>query len=121
MDEKDLKQIGALFKHHIGILSEDFQHKLDLVIEGQQMLNEKVEATRVDLSNEIQKVDHRLTLVEARLGKRITEVETRLDNKIAAVESLLAVKIDSVAADLSAHRKDTEAHQGVYLVKESCE
>ena len=110
MDDKDLKQIGELFKHHIGILSEDCQHKLDLVVEGQQMLNEKLEATRVELSNEIRKVDQRLTLVEARLDKKITEVEAGL-----------AAKIDSVAADLAAHRKDTEAHHGVYRVKESGE
>ena len=97
MDEKDLKQIGELFQHHMGILTEDFQHKLDLVIEGQQMLAEKLEATRSELTNEIQKVDQRLTLVEARL----------------------AAKIEAVAADLTVHRKDTEAHQGVYRVKEN--
>jgi cytochrome c556 len=96
MDGKDLKQIEGLFKHHVGILAEDFQHKLDIVVEGQQMLAEKLEATRIELKEEIQKVDNRLTSVEARLVK----------------------KIDAVAADLSAHRKDTEAHHGVYRVKE---
>ena len=29
------------------------------------------------------------------------------------------MKIDAVAADLKAHRADTEAHHGVYLIKES--
>jgi cytochrome c556 len=96
MDGKDLKQIEGLFKQHVGILAEDFQHKLDIVVEGQQMLAEKLEATRIELKEEIQKVDNRLTSVEARLVK----------------------KIDAVAADLSAHRKDTEAHHGVYRVKE---
>ena len=90
MDDKDLKLEG-LFKHHVGILLEDFQHKLDIVVQGQQMLAEKLEAARIELKEEIQKVDHRLTSVEARLVK----------------------KIDNVAADLSAHRKDTEAHHGV--------
>jgi hypothetical protein len=30
-----------MFKHHTGILAEDFQHKLDLIVEGQQVLVEK--------------------------------------------------------------------------------
>lgn len=28
------------FKHHVGILTEDFQHKLQIVAEGHQMLSE---------------------------------------------------------------------------------
>ena len=107
MDGKDLKQIEGLFKHHVGILSEDFQHKLDIVVEGQQMLAEKLDATRIELKEEIQKVDQRLTVVEA-----------RLETKIDALDEKLSKKIDAAAADLSAHRKDTEAHHGVYRVKE---
>ena len=30
---------------HIGIMSADFQHKLDIVVEGQQMVAEKLEFT----------------------------------------------------------------------------
>ena len=33
MDEKDKRKIEQIFKHHIGILSEDFQRKLDGVVE----------------------------------------------------------------------------------------
>jgi hypothetical protein len=91
MDEKDFKRIEQLFAKqseefqcHIGTLSEDFQHKLDLVVEGQQMLAEKLEATRVEFKEEIRKVDQRVT---------------------------------GIAADLTAHRKDTEAHRG-YRVSE---
>ena len=43
MDEEDKKEIEEIFKHHIGILSESFQSKLDVVVEGHQMLNEKVD------------------------------------------------------------------------------
>ena len=85
MDDKDLKKIGELFEHHIGILSENFQHKLDLVVEGQQMLAERMDRMEVELKEEIRKVDQRVT---------------------------------TVAADLTAHRQDTEAHHGVYRVKE---
>ncbi|QSV44849.1 hypothetical protein [Geobacter benzoatilyticus] len=96
MDNDSIERIEELFKHHIGVLSEDFQHKLDLVVEGQQMLAEKLELTGTELKDEIRKVDQRLTMVEAQLEQ----------------------KIDAVAAELSAHRADTEAHHGMYRVKE---
>jgi hypothetical protein len=88
MDADDFKKIEEMFTHHIGMMSEDFQHKLDIVIEGHQMLSE------------------RLDRVEANLSGRLDRVEA---------------KIEAVAADLTAHRADTEAHHGVYRVKESGE
>jgi hypothetical protein len=83
-------------KHQMGVLSEDFQYKLDIVAEGQQMLSEKLEMTRQELKTDIHSLDQRLTVVEAKLVK----------------------KLDAVVADLSAHRTDTEAHHGVYRVKD---
>ena len=62
----------------MGVLADDFQHKLDIVVEGHQMLSEKIDR----------------------------------------VESNLSQQIASVATELSAHRADTEAHHGVYRVKE---
>ena len=95
MEADDIKKIEEIFKqqigHHIGIMSEDFQHKLDIVIEGHQMLSDKID----------------------RLDGRMDGLEGRLDR----VES----KVDAVAADISAHRADTETHHGVYRVKESGE
>ena len=92
MDEKDLKAIESLlekqttqFQRYLGIVEENFQHKLDLVVEGQQMLAERMDRMEVELKQEICKVDQR---------------------------------VNAVAVDLSAHRKDTEAHHGVYRVKE---
>ena len=35
-----------------------------------------------------------------------------------ALEAKLEAKVDDIAADLKAHRADTEAHHGLYLVKE---
>ena len=101
MDTDDFKKIEEMFKHQMGIMSqdfqgkikhqmgimsEDFQHKLDIVVEGHQMLSEKIDR------------------VEATLGARLDRVES---------------KVDAVAADLAAHRADTEAHGTVYRVKES--
>lgn len=94
--EKLLEKQTEQFQRYIGVVKESFQHKFNLVIEGQQLLAEKLEATKGELKEEIQKVDQRLTVVEARLEK----------------------KIDALAADLTAHRKDTEAHGTVYRVKE---
>jgi hypothetical protein len=93
MDEKQLvsmltnfkEEIIEAFDHRIGIVEENVQHKLDLVVEGQQMLAERMDRMEVELKQEIGNVDQRVT---------------------------------AVAANLSAHRKDTEAHHGVYRVKE---
>ncbi len=103
MDESDRRFIETLFarqteqfQQYVGVIAENFDHKLDIVAEGQQLLAEKLELTNSELRNEIRKVDQRLTMVEARIEQ----------------------KIDAVATDLAAHRADTEAHHGVYRVKE---
>jgi len=103
MDEKDLKAIESLlekqttqFQRYLGIVEENSQHKLDLVVEGQQMLAERIDR------------------MEERLDKGIDQVEKRVN----LVEANLTRKLDAVAADLTEHRKDTEAHHGVYRVKE---
>ena len=42
-----------MFKHHVGVVVESFQHKMDLVVEGHQMLAEKIDCveTRLDQGN----------------------------------------------------------------------
>jgi uncharacterized protein (UPF0335 family) len=75
-------------------LSEDFQHKLDIVAEGRQMLSEKLDR------------------VEGQLEQRIDRVEKRINE----VDAKLSKKIDAVAADLAAHRADTEIHRTGYQV-----
>ncbi len=97
VDFKD--EIKAEFRHQLGIQSEAFQHKLDLVVEGHQMLSEKLDR------------------VEERLDGRIGCIVRKLD-AVAAQGSITATKLDAVAADLKAHRRDTEAHQSLYKVKE---
>lgn len=67
--------------------SEDCQSKLDLVVEGQQMIVEKVD----------------------RLGTRMDRLDTKVDTS--------DVKVDVVFADLCVHRADTAVHHGVYRVK----
>ena len=41
MNERDLERIEKVFKRHIGILSKDVGHKLDVLIKGIQLLAEK--------------------------------------------------------------------------------
>jgi hypothetical protein len=86
------EDVKAEFRHQIGIQSEHFQHKLDIVVEGHEVLRKEIRDTRHELCEKIELVDFKL--------------ET------------LNEKIDAVAADLSAHRADTEAHPPVYRVKE---
>lgn len=86
MTENEMNTISGMVARKIGVLMEDVQHKFDIVVEGHQMLSEKIDR------------------VEGTLTKKIDEVSRR---------------IDAVAANLSAHRADTEAHHGVYRVKES--
>jgi hypothetical protein len=84
---------AAMEKEHREILLEDIRSKFDLVLEGHDVLR-----------SEIRELDRKT-------AERFDLVDFKLDT--------LNKKIDSVAADLSAHRKDTEAHHGVYRVKEN--
>lgn len=99
MTEDDFKRIENLISRQVGVREESILHKLDLVVEGQQALAERMDRMDTDLRNDIHKLDERLTRVEVRL--------TRVENKV-----------DGVASDLAAHRADTEAHRGTYLVRE---
>ena len=79
-------------KDHLEILLEDIRGKFDLVLEGHGTLHKEIRYTREELCEKINLVDFK--------------VET------------LNQKIDAVAYDLTAHRRDTEAHPSVYKVKE---
>jgi predicted phage-related endonuclease len=62
--------------HQVGVLSEDFQHKFDIVIEGQQMLSEKVD-----------RLDEKIDRVEEKLGRRIDAVAADLAVHCADTEA----------------------------------
>ncbi|HEX9022792.1 MAG TPA: hypothetical protein VF799_03030 [Geobacteraceae bacterium] len=80
-------------KDHLEILLEDIRSKFDLVLEGHSAIRSEMHSMRQEIS------------------ERLENGEFKLD--------ILNKKIDAVVADLSAHRADTEAHHGVYRVKES--
>jgi len=87
-----------MIARHVGSFSDSIQHKLDLVVEGHQMLSEKIDR------------------VEARLDTRIDCVVKKLD-AVAAQGAATISKLDAVASDLAAHRADTESHHPVYRVR----
>ena len=69
-------------KDHLEIFSENIRGKFELVLEGHETLRKEIRDTRNDLSEKI-------------------ELNSSLIN-------VLNKKIDGVAADLTAHRADTE-------------
>ena len=85
-------------KDHLEILLEDIRSKFDLVLEGHAALDKKID-TRFDELNE--KIEHNSFKIDT------------LNKKIDAVDERLGKKIDAVAADLSAHRKDTGIETGI--------
>ena len=91
-------------KENLEVILEDISSKFNLVLEGHEVLRSEIR----ELSR---KTEERFDLVDFK-------IET-LNKKIAAIDQKLSNKIDAVAADLSAHRADTEAHHSAYRVKES--
>ena len=119
-------------KEHVEVILEDIQSKFELVLEGHDTLNRKIDNVAADLAEhkeqtafllnrlneKIDRVENRLSekidRVEKTLNERIDRVEKRtgaLEHKIDDVEARLSQKIDAVAADLASHRADTEGHQ----------
>jgi hypothetical protein len=134
-------------KDQLEILLEDIRGKFDLVLEGHDVLRKEIRDTREELCEKINLVDFKVGVVnqkiddvdaglnqkidnveaglnqkiddvEARLNQKIDTVDARLNQKIDKVEKNLGDKIDAVAADLAAHRRDTEAHPSLYKAKE---
>ena len=79
-------------KDHLEIFSENIRGKFELVLEGHETLRKEIRDTRNDLSEKI-------------------ELNSSLIN-------VLNKKIGGVAADLTAHRADTESHSA-YKVSEN--
>jgi hypothetical protein len=79
-------------KEHVEIPLEDIKEKFELVLEGHQSLHHEIKDLRQDMNERFELMDFKM--------------ET------------LNEKIDSVAADLAAHRADTESHPKGYKVSE---
>lgn len=139
MNDQDMNTMESMFQRYIGVLSEDLQGKLDLVVEGHAVLDQKIDRKFDQLDEKIEHntflintLNNKIDAVDKNLGTKIDAVandlkatDKRLSDKIdgvagdlKATDKRLSGKIDGVAADLKAHRADTEAHHSVYQVKE---
>lgn len=90
-------------KDHMEVLLEDIRSKFDLVLEGH-------EALRGEIRELGRKTEERFDLVAFKIDT--------LNQKIDAVGSELKEEIRAVDANLSDHRRDTEAHGGMWQVRE---
>ena len=106
MNENDFAKIESMIARHVGAFADSIQHKLDIVVEGHQMLSEKIDRVEERLDGRIDCVVRKLDAVAAQGSNTAAKLETVSD------------KLDDLAADLKAHRRDTEAHQSLYKVKE---
>lgn len=90
-------------KEYHEMLLENMDSKFDLVPQGQESLRKEMHGIRDELAEKIE--------------NNSFKIDT-LNKKIDGVEMKLGKKIDGVAAELKAHRADTEAHRGVYGVRQ---
>jgi hypothetical protein len=94
-------------KAHMEIILEDIKGKFDLVLEGHAVLHKEIQDAKKELN---EKIEYNNFLIHG--------FHDSLNKKIEGVESRLTDKIDAVAADLAAHRADTETHRTAYRVSE---
>ena len=104
---------------YVTILFEKMQGDIKQVLEGHQVLHNEITRTREELREEIQLNTIRIDAFNESLSNRIDAFNESLSNRIDSVEENLGSHIDAVAVDLKAHRADTEAHHGIYRVKEN--
>ena len=101
-------------KDNLGILLEDIREKFDLVLEGHSSLHKRIDKAEQNLNDKISLVDFKVGV----LHQKIDSVDKKLSEKIDTVDKKLSEKIDAVAADLAAHRADTEVHEKRYKVSD---
>jgi hypothetical protein len=120
MDEIELAQIEQLLARvvdeKLGVVSAGIDKKLETVaVSIDQKLNRFKEAIIHEFSHQI-----KLQTEDFQQGLSVVaEGHQMLSGKLDRVESGLDDKLESISAKLSSHRVDTEAHGGIYLVKES--
>ena len=74
-----LREEIAEGKRHAGILAEDLHHKLDLVIEGQQFLGQRIDNVQADMDAKHRESRTFLELSYRHLNGRIERLEQRRD------------------------------------------
>ncbi|MEI6125401.1 MAG: hypothetical protein WCQ99_02500 [Pseudomonadota bacterium] len=123
MEIREVKQeLNEKFEYNSFLIqgvNSSLNKKIDSVNDS---LNQKIDGFNVSLNKKIDNVNDSLNnKIEAfneSLNKKIDSVNDSLNNKIESVKEELGNKLDAVAADLSAHRADTESHRRGYKVSE---
>ena len=148
MNKNDFEKIDSIIASHVGSFADSIQHKLDMVVEGHQMLSEKIDRVEERLDKRMDCLEHKLIAVAAETSCNTTAIRdlaTETSSNTDAIKRLametsantaaikglavetsnntdairkLDAKLDVVAADITAHRRDTEAHPTIYKVKE---
>ena len=127
MNENDFEKIDGMIARHVGVFADSIQHKLDIVVEGHQMLPEKIDHVEARLDKRMECLEHKLVAVAAETSGNtiaIRDLATETRANTTAIQVLTAetrgntIAIRELAANLTAHRADTEAHPPVYRVKE---
>ncbi|MBD1399618.1 hypothetical protein [Pelovirga terrestris] len=116
-------------QEYIEILLEEMNGKFDLVLEGHQTLQREIRETRVELKEDIELCNFKIDILNTKIDgvaadfkatdQRLSAKIDGVDADLKATDQRLSAKIDGIAVDLKAHRADTEAHHGVYRVKEN--
>ena len=88
-----------LQKDHLMILLESIDSKVQITMESVSALDNKIDAVRVELKDDIAILDCKIMGLSARVDE--------VDKKIDAVDK----KVDAVYEELVAHRNDTESHR----------
>lgn len=110
-------------KEHLEVLLEDIRGKVEMVAEGYDLLNRKIDRFEANLSEKIGENTTRINLLNRKIDRvaaDLAETREELTNtrqELTNTRQELNAKIDKVAANLQAHRDDTESHRG-YLVAE---
>jgi hypothetical protein len=75
MTENDLEKIDGMIARRVGTFADSIQHNLDLIVEGQQVLSEKIDRAKTDLAQRIDCVEHKLDAVAADLSAHRADTE----------------------------------------------
>jgi hypothetical protein len=97
MNENDFEKIESMISRHVGTFADSIQHKLDLVVEGHQMLSEKIDRVEERLDGRIDCVVRKLDAVAAQGSITAAKLDA-----VAAQGSITAARLDAVAAKLDA-------------------
>jgi len=65
-------------RRHTGVLVEDLQHKLDLVVEGQEFIRQQVRNVHTDLERESQETRALLKISYQQLHQQVQHLEQRV-------------------------------------------